>query len=165
MKALKVIGIILLILIGLPLIISLFLPSKVHVERSKVIEAPSEVVFQQVNTLKNWEEWSPWHEIDLEMKLMYDGPTAGEGASYSWTSKHDRVGNGKVTILKSVPYDTILIDMDFMENGKAKGSYYFERQPRGVKVTWGMDSELTNPLMKCLAYLWIRWLVQTSKKA
>ena len=32
------------------------------------------MVYDQVNTLKNWENWSPWHKIDKGMKLTYSGP-------------------------------------------------------------------------------------------
>lgn len=149
MKALKIIGIILLVFIGLPLIISLFLPSKVHVERSRIIEAPAPVVFEQINNLRNWEKWSPWHKIDPGMKLSYSTKVSGEGASYSWSSDHEKVGNGKLTILKSIPYDTIITEMDFMENGKGTATYYIQTTDKGVKVTWGMDSDMgANPIGK-----------------
>lgn len=147
MKTFKIIGIILLIFIGLPLLISLFLPSKVHVERSRVIEAPVDVIFNQVNNLKKWRNWSPWLSIDPNMKINYKGPESGKGASYSWVSDDKQVGNGRLSILKSVPHDTIIIEMDFMENGKSKGSYFFQEQDKGVKVTWTMDSDMgLNPI-------------------
>jgi effector-binding domain-containing protein len=148
MRSLKIIGVVLMVLIGLPLLISLFLPAKVTVKRIKIIKATPSQLFTQVNKLKNWEKWSPWHSIDPNIKLKYNDISEGEGASYSWSSAHENVGNGKVTITESSPYDSIKIDMDFIENGKASGRYYFEKQKDSVKVTWMMDSDLPNPLMK-----------------
>lgn len=147
MKFLKKIVIALALIIGIVLIVGFFLPSKIHVERSLQMNAPAEVVFEQVNTLKNWEKWSPWHRIDPNMKLTYEGPESGNGASYSWQSEHKNVGDGKLTIVKSVPYDSIFVDMDFLENGKATGSYVFTKQDGGILVTWGMDSDMgMNPI-------------------
>jgi hypothetical protein len=135
MKTLKKIGIILLIIIGLFLVISLFLPSKVYVERSIVINAPVENVFEQVNTLKNWEKWSPWHEIDPNMGLKYEGPESGTGAQYSWTSEHKNVGNGRLVITNSAPYDSIVSEMYFMDSKEPSyGIYKFEKADGGVWI-------------------------------
>jgi len=149
MKLLKRIGIAILSLIALAVVFSFFLPSKVHVERSIVIGSSPEVVFEQINILKNWEKWSPWHQIDTAMKLQYEGPESGTGAIYKWESTHPNVGNGSLTISASVPFDSIISIMDFMENGKATGSYKFEKVENGTKVIWGMDSDMgMNPIGK-----------------
>ena len=79
------------------LIISAFLPSHVKFERSAVINAPPETVFQQVNTLKNWEKWSYWHQSDPEQKIAYSGPPAGTGASYAWDG--EKTKQGTLTII------------------------------------------------------------------
>ncbi|HSI89708.1 MAG TPA: hypothetical protein VK927_01265, partial [Adhaeribacter sp.] len=101
MKILKKLGLGFLGLATLLIVVSFFLPGKVHVERSLIIKAGAEPVYQQVNTLKNWEKWSPWHEMDPNMQLSYQGPEAGEGAGYSWVSQE--VGNGSLTIAASQP--------------------------------------------------------------
>src|SRR6188768_836956 len=92
MKILKKIGIVIVALLGLLLVISLFLPGTMHVERSVTINAPARVVFDQVNTVKNWEQWSPWLKMDSTMKRTYFGPASGTGAGYSWTSKEMQSG-------------------------------------------------------------------------
>ena len=52
------------ILVGLAVlvlvIVSLFLPSNVSVARSTSIAAPPDTVFPYVNSLKKFNEWSPW---------------------------------------------------------------------------------------------------------
>lgn len=148
-------------LILLLLIVSLFLPSQVHVEREAVIDAPQEVVFNQVNTLRNWEDWSPWHTIDPEMKLHYEGPPAGEGARYRWESDHRNVGNGSLTITRSERPARIETEMDFMEQGTAQGSYTFEPTNGGTRVVWAMDSDMgRNPVGRYFGLMMDRWIGQ-----
>lgn len=140
MKALKIIGIVLLVFVILFFGIAFFLPSEVHVERSKVIPAKAEVVFTQINDLQKWEDWSPWHKMDPDMQITYGDSKAGVGAWYSWTS--ETLGDGKLTITESRPYEYIETDLDFMEEGTAIGYYRFEPQNGGTKVVWGMDSDM-----------------------
>lgn len=147
MKLLKKIGLGFAGLVALLVAVGFMLPRQVHVERSLVMQAPPAAAFEQVNTLKNWEKWSPWHQIDPKMKLTYEGPEAGAGAKYIWFSDHEKVGNGSLTIKTSEPNKKIVSEMDFMENGVATGTYYFEETPEGTKVTWAMDSDMgMNPV-------------------
>lgn len=139
----------LFILAVIVVLIGLFLPSKIHVERSLTIKAPQKLLFEQVNNLHNWENWSPWHRIDTSMKLEYSGPLTGTGAVYSWSSENKNAGNGKLTILFSKPYDSISTKMDFMEQGTAKGYYLFQNTDGGTKVIWGFSSNMgKNPFYK-----------------
>ncbi|MSU22089.1 MAG: hypothetical protein EXS30_11925 [Pedosphaera sp.] len=129
-------------------VISLFLPSSVHVERMLAIPAPPEKVFDQINTLKNWEKWSPWHQLDPNMKLQYDGAPSGIGTKYSWQSKQRNVGNGTLTITKSVPHSTIETAMHF-DDGDGIGRFKLEKIRDTTQVTWSMDSDMgKNPIAK-----------------
>jgi Polyketide cyclase / dehydrase and lipid transport len=149
MQALKKIGLVVLALIAVLFVISLFLPSKVTVVRSAVLKAPAPVVFEQVNMLQNWERWSPWHTIDPQMLLSYEGPDSGKGAKYNWFSKHPDVGNGSVTITESIPNQRVDIKMVFEGQGDGLSLYQFEETPEGTKVTWTMESEMgDNPIGK-----------------
>lgn len=141
MKIIKVIGVALLSLIFLVVIVSFFLPGHAHVERSVVINSKVAVPFSLVNNLKNWEQWSPWHKLDTNMVIDYGEITEGEGASYAWKSAHDKVGEGKLMIMKSTPDQYIETSMQFGGMGTSKGSYTFEQTAEGVKVIWAMDSD------------------------
>ncbi|MFL5751828.1 MAG: SRPBCC family protein [Bacteroidia bacterium] len=141
MKILKKTGIFLLVLLVVYTIAMFFFSSKAYVERSLVINADKQTVFNQVNNLKNWEKWSPWHRIDPEMKITYSDTVEGKGAWYSWESKHKKVGNGKMTITGSYPTDSIQNDMNFMDNGVAKGSFYFMETDGKTTVKWTMQSD------------------------
>ena len=143
MKIIKKLLIALVVIFVLFTIVMAFAPSKVKVERSLVINADKEIIFDQVNNLLNWNNWMPWNKIDPEMKHKYFGPQSGVGAGYSWESKVNNVGNGKITILESHGNNSLLTEMDFMENGKATAGYYCLNDPNGVKVVWNMNTELS----------------------
>ena len=82
--------------------IGLLLPGKSHVERQTTIEAPATVVFDQINELKNWVNWSPWYQLDPKATWVYSAPsTAGVGAWYTWEGDKKTVGSGKMTILEA----------------------------------------------------------------
>ena len=140
------------LLLGL---VSLFLPSEVHVERSMVIHAPAWLAYDEVNTLRNWEKWSPWKQSDPQMKLVYRGPFSGDGAQFSWKSKRPGIGDGKLVIADTEPNERIVTEMYFIKKGKGIATHTFEETPEGTLVTWAVDSELgANPVNKYMGLLW-----------
>ena len=148
MKTLKRIGIYLGIIVILLLVISLFLPGKVHVERTEVIKADPMIIFNQVNDLKNWPKWAPWFDLDPNMVVSYEGADAGTGASYSWQG-NKKVGAGKLTITDSKPVENINMKIDFTGHGSSAAAFKFNVVPEGTQVTWGMDMDMgMNPVGK-----------------
>ncbi len=146
MKLLKKIGLGLLALLVLLALISFLLPKQIHVERTALIQAPDSVLFAQVNTMKNWSNWSPWHQIDPQhTQYTFGDKPAGEGAWYSWTSTNSSVGSGKLTVTKSVPSETIEAALDFGDQGTAKSAYYFKSEGNATRVTFTMDSDMSQP--------------------
>jgi effector-binding domain-containing protein len=136
MKALKIIGIILLVLVALFLIVAAFLPSKLHIEESMVINKPASLIFRQVNNFKNFTKWSPFQEMDPAMVNTFEGPEMGVGAKNIWTSK--KTGNGSMTILESKPYTKVISSLDIGMTG-ATNYFDFKEEQGGTKVTWGVD--------------------------
>jgi len=136
MKALKIIGIVLLVLVALFLIVATFLPSKLEITESMVINKPASLIYKQVNNFQNWTAWSPWQEMDPEMKSTYEGPKEGVGAKTIWTSK--KSGNGSMTILESVPYSKVISALEIGMAG-ASNSFEFKEQKGGTEVTWGVN--------------------------
>jgi effector-binding domain-containing protein len=138
MKALKTIGIIVIILVALFFIVALFLPSKFHYEKSITINRQPAVIFKQVNNFHNWGPWSPWAAADSAMKSTFEGPVLGEGAKMSWISP--QMGNGSMTITESIPYKSVKYQLDFEGQGSAVSDFNFT--PEGdssTQVTWSMD--------------------------
>ncbi len=137
MKALKVILLVILAIVVLLLIVGLFLPKSAHVEGSTTIDAPAKIVFKQVNHLKSWDNWSPWIEEDPNMIETFEGPEEGVGAMYLWEMGGGE--RGKLTIMESIPYEKIVNELDFYDQGRATDSWTFVEGDDGTKVTWVMN--------------------------
>lgn len=151
MKILKKILIVLVVIIAIAGIAGMFMSSKFTLERSTVVNADERVVFEQVNTLTNWEKWSPWQKMDPTAKQTYFGPPSGVGAGYSWASEKDEMGSGSLTISESVPYERVRTDLDFGANGKGVSYFYFDKADGGVKVRWTFESDGgSNPFKKLM---------------
>ena len=116
MKIIKKILIVLVVLIAIAAIAGMFMSSKFSMERSIVINANEQVIFDQVNILKNWEKWSPWQKMDLTSKMTYFGPESGVGAGYTWVSENKSTGSGTLTISESVPNQKVTTDLDFKDS-------------------------------------------------
>ncbi len=156
MQLLKKIGISLLGLVILLAFGSLFISSTLKVERSIEVGVPADAAFEQVNTLRNWEQWSPWHKIDPQMILTYSGPDGGPGSSYNWFSKHSDVGDGGFRIISTQPYKTIDAEMQFGPDNKATTHYAFDQTANGTRITWSMESEMgMNPIDKYFGIMFL----------
>jgi effector-binding domain-containing protein len=130
-------------------LIGFLLPAKVHIERSLIISASQKSVFEQVNVLKNWEKWSPWLQMDTTIQHSYSGPTSGVGATYNWKSDDKNIGNGSISIIYSIPSDSLLVNLDYGDKGKSTGKFLFEKVNQGTKVIWSLESDLgMNPVSR-----------------
>jgi len=148
-KLLKRIGFGLLGMLILLLIISFLLPSEREVEASVKIDAPIEIVFDQVNDLRNWEYWSPWKTLDPSMEMSYSNPPSGKGAFYVWRSNDPKLGSGKLILTEVVPSKKIVVAMDFDKGDDNTATFDFEEKGKYVKVTWSMTHRVGgNPVQK-----------------
>ncbi len=136
-KILKWIGIVIVSL----LVISLILPGKSHVERSRVIKADVTNVFTLVNDLHQWNKWSPWYKLDTTAKMEYFGTGIGKGAGYSWNSTNKNVGKGNLMVTDVKENEFITSDLTFDGMGTSKVKYTFSKEGDGTKITWAMDQD------------------------
>jgi effector-binding domain-containing protein len=149
MKALKILGIFLLVIIGIPLIASFFMPSEVRIERTATIEAPAKVVFAQINNLQNMSQWTVWEQRDTNMVIEYSDPAEGVGAKSSWVSEQE--GSGTQTIIESVENQKMVSELDFGDQGTAVSIFTLEETDGGTQLTWAMDADMgSNPIGKIM---------------
>lgn len=146
MKIIKFILWTLLIVVGLIFIYSLIASGNYNVEKSIVIEAPRDIVFEETVHWDNFQEWSPWSEMDPNMEVNYEGDFAQVGSIYTW-SGNDDTGKGMQEITY-IDDDSVGISLRFIEpfESEADNYYTFDDHDGGVKVTWGMSSELSWPM-------------------
>ncbi|WP_053002387.1 SRPBCC family protein [Kordia jejudonensis] len=148
MKILKYLLLLLLVVLVAGAIYVATRPNDYDVARSKVINAPVESVFNNINEFKNWEAWGPWHDEDSTIVVTYNEQTSGVGANYSWTSKD---GPGKMKTVAIVPNTSIQQEMQFGDYEPTDIYWTFEKVPEGTKVTWRMKSDDTAFIFKLFA--------------
>jgi hypothetical protein len=137
-----------IILIAVAVIVMLFVlvvatrPSEFRVTRTGRIAAPAEVVFENVNTLRKWETWSPWAKIDPNVTNTYSGPESGPGSSMAW-SGNNKVGEGRMTIMDNQPHSVIQIKLEFLRPMKATNmaEFLFKTDGDQTTVTWSMSGK------------------------
>ncbi len=146
MKSLKLLIVLPLGLLALFIAVGFLLPSYAHIERDLVVASSPETVFAQVNTLKNWEKWSPWLDIDPTMEINQTGPTSGGGATYVWTSQHPGLGNGQLLITDSQRPVLVEVSFNYAHN-KTWLTFQMKPEAGGTKVTCRLDVNLgLNPI-------------------
>jgi len=151
MKILKYLVIGLVSLVVLVFIVSMFFSSKIHAERSVTINAPVDVVFAQVNTLKNWPKWDPWMSKDPNAENTYEGPESGVGSIHKWKSKVREVGSGAMTLTSSVPNESLDFKLEFEGRGSSMAGFKFKADGPNTMVTWSLDMDAgMNPIMRIM---------------
>ncbi|MCK8481574.1 SRPBCC family protein [Psychroserpens algicola] len=139
MKALKYILFLLLILfIGLAIYIAVQ-PNSFEVERKRTINAPINMVYDNVIDFKNWEAWSSWAEADPEMVITLPEKTRGINGSYTW---EDKDGVGVMKTIDTKANETIVQEMQFAEFPKSEVTWHLE--PNGTNktdVTWNISGK------------------------
>ncbi|KRE89375.1 polyketide cyclase [Frateuria sp. Soil773] len=114
-------------------------PDTFRVERTIHIEAAPETVFAQIDDFRRWSAWSPYEKRDPAMKRAFDGPASGLGAVYGW-SGNNKVGEGRMEIVRSAPASRIEIRLDFVRPFEAHNTAEFTLAPQagGTEVRWAM---------------------------
>lgn len=139
MKFLKGLLYVVLGLALLVVVMGLFARKKYRIERSIEIEAPQEVVFEQIRLVKNYEKWSPWHDLDLNMKTSLEGEDGAVGTVYRWDGNED-VGQGSQRITAIGP-NRIDLEVTRLKPWKSTAPMSFELQDKSplTRVTWHFD--------------------------
>jgi len=130
---------ILIVIIGLSLYIAT-LDGSYDVQSKRIIKAPAEMVFNDVNDYKNWQDWGPWYEMDSTIVAKYPDTTSGVGASYAWTGKE---GAGAMKTITLTPNKEIVQQIDFNTGSTPEVYWNFNEVEEGTEVTWGMRGENT----------------------
>ena len=109
-------------------------------KQSKIIKAPIEVVFNEINDFNNWQNWGPWYEMDKTIVASYPENTSGVNASYSWTGKE---GTGSIKTISLIPNKEIIQQIDFGKGSKSEVYWNLKKVDDGTEVTWGMRGKST----------------------
>ena len=118
--------------------------SSYTVERSTVIGAPPDEVYEQIADFHKWADWSPWEGLDPNMGRTYSGSAAGKGAIYQWSGNR-QAGRGRMEILKASSPSHLLIDLVFEKPWKSHSvtEFSIDQTGSGSEVTWTMTGPMT----------------------
>jgi hypothetical protein len=129
-------------IVGVLFVVIVMQPDDFSVARAATFKATPAAVFAQVNDFHKWDAWSPWAKKDPNAKTMFDGPTSGKGAKFSWDGNSD-VGKGSMTIVESEPNELVRIRLDFIEPFAVTNDVNMKVEPVGdeTRLTWSMDGK------------------------
>ena len=138
LKTLAIIGVVVVVAIAGILLYAATKPDSVRVQRTVLVNAPSDKVFPLINDLKAFATWSPYDKKDPAMKRTFGAVTAGKGATYAWEGNKD-VGHGSMEIVESGPRK-VLIKLDIVKPFEANNMAEFLFEPKGdsTSVTWAV---------------------------
>ena len=139
MKAVKYIFFLLLIAIIAIAIYIAVQPNAFNVTRTRTIQAPAAVIYDNVSDFKNWEAWSSWVEKDPDMVITIPEQTKGKGGSYSWEDKN---GVGTMKTVETKPNESITQVMQVAEFPSSDISWNFKQNTDGsTDVTWAISGK------------------------
>lgn len=154
MRLIKKLLVSLFVFVLLLVLVSFVLPQKQHVERTLEISASASKIYPHLADPKLFGKWSPWSQLDPNMKVEYSGPKSGKGAGMSWQSEESNVGSGSWIITDAVENQSLNVDMDFGDQGGATSFFKLKENGGKTQVTWGFDTDAgMNPMMRWFGLL------------
>lgn len=140
-------------LILLLALIGFFLPSKIHLERSAVINSEPDAVFLEIADFENFVTWNPWSAKDPGIKQNFEGGKICVGSKYSWEG-NKKVGKGYMEITHLEVNRKVDLDLNFGPQGLAKCGFILEPIADKTKVIWYFDSDMgKNPFFRLMGPL------------
>ncbi len=156
MKALKVI----LYSIGglalLYVILGLVGPKNYHVERSMVVNGSSDLVWNEVSHFRNWERWSPWQEMEPDVKHIYEGEDGAVGSVMKWEGDKNKTGTGQMTFSAMDPNKKINYDLMFIVPFESKSNGYFTfegAENNKTKVIWVNEGDISFAMRPMMMFM------------
>jgi len=122
-------------------IVGMLLPRNIRVQRSVTIARPASLIYATVNSFQLFSQWSPWQNLDPNMRQTTEGARDGVGAKLVW-SGNDKVGSGTQLITASTPDRSVASDIDFGKMGVAKSTIALVPQGTSTRVVWTLDIDM-----------------------
>lgn len=115
---------------------------KFHYERSGEIAAPAEKIFPYLSNFELGDKWSPFTQLDPNMKKVFIGPVDQVGSVYEFDGNRD-VGTGKLEFLKIVPNESVELKLTMIKPFFAENLVKYNLTPagNGTLFTWSMEGD------------------------
>ena len=144
MRALRKIVLIVVGILVILVLVGFLLPSELSIQKSIRIATSEEVLFRKVSNMRNYNDWSPWFKQDPEAEYVFEGPEeGGPGSEIRW--KGEVTKEGKMMITRTVPYDSVFMEIYFGKDLKESASsnfYLSEVTPDSVEISWAFHMDM-----------------------
>lgn len=135
-------------------IVGFLLPREFKMEKSIAVTAPRNIIFNEINTLTQWQKWNYWNQQDSAMEISFSPQPSGAGAFYSW--KSTEMGDGKLTISRTAGDSLIDVNLEFMENNPALNWFRITQHQGSSTLTIGFKSDFgMNPFMRLIGNIFL----------
>ncbi len=154
-KIFMFIGLLLLLFVAFVLIAGLFIEKDYHFSKSVSINAPREIVWDNIHLLANQQKWSPWLGRDPNIKHTLTGSRDGSiGAVHSWEGNKE-VGKGSQTLTDIDPYHRVNSRVNFIEpfESTAWVSLIVDEEQSREKVTWEFSTRFDYPFNVMMLFM------------
>ena len=129
--------------------VSFVLPRTVGAERSIVVAVPQDMAFAYLSDFRNFNEWSPWYELDPDAKYAVEGTPGTVGSRFVWSSEKSDVGSGSQEIVALDANSLVTVELDFADQGTARSTYRLTQAGGGTQIAWGFSTDTGyNPIMR-----------------
>lgn len=147
MKILRMVLILISLLVIAAFAAGNLLPTEIRVTRSIQIDAPIQRVFGILNSFEQYNQWSPWYELDPDAVYETLGQRSGVGARFQWDSPKPQLGSGSQEIIGSEPYHFVRVSMKYGLQGSGFSTYDLEASEQGTQMSWAYESDLGSSLI------------------
>ncbi|MCP1728546.1 uncharacterized protein YndB with AHSA1/START domain [Natronospira proteinivora] len=132
-------------------IIALFMPAQVTVERSLAIQAPPSLIHDYLIDPEHFPDWSPWAQRDPAMEIHSVGEDRGEGLILEWQS--EREPDGRYEVRNTEDGAFVVHHLSVGPRMSGEGRFEIEPERTRQRVTWSVDLEAgANPLDRYMIY-------------
>jgi effector-binding domain-containing protein len=122
MKALKIVGIIVAVMVAAILIIPVFLPATAEVSSEITIDLKPAQIFPFVATFQDRDVWDPWFAMDSTADALLEPAPGYVGSTYAW--KGEVLGTGHMEVVS------------VEENRHIESKLWFGDMEIPARVTW-----------------------------
>lgn len=129
-------------------------PKNYKVERNITVSENIDTVFKSLRSLKEQQVWSPWAELDPDMKVEYHGTDGQVGSYTKWVGNSD-VGEGEQEIMKIEPNTYIETELRFFKpfESQSTGFFHLKEVNGGTEISWGFKGESQFPMNIMLLFM------------
>jgi hypothetical protein len=146
LETIATIVVVLLLAIGIAVAFAATKPNSFRIERTTRIVAAPDRIYPLIDDFHRWTAWSPYENLDPNLKRIYSGAPSGTGAVYAWEG-NGKAGAGRMEITDTAVPSKVTIALDFSKPFVAHNIAEFTMTPDGgaTAVTWAMHG--SRPLM------------------